>query len=56
IAGANDDKYRDIAERLVSEIGENAQLSIVANSGHTPHLEQPDDFLNQVTEFLSSVK
>ncbi len=56
IAGANDDKYRGIAERLVSEIGDNAKLSIVANSGHTPHLERPDDFLNQVTQFISSVK
>lgn len=54
IAGADDQKYRQIAERLVSEIGDNASVAIVANSGHTPHLEQPDYFLNLLKDFLSA--
>ena len=54
IAGANDEKYRRIAERMVSEIGENARLAIVAESGHTPHLEQPKHFLSLLKEFLSA--
>lgn len=54
IAGSNDQKYRDLAERIVFEIGENAQLSIVADSGHTPHLEQPEKFKKLLHQFLKN--
>ena len=54
IAGANDEKYRRIAERLVSEIGDNATLKIVENSGHTPHLEQPEIFQDLLSNFIST--
>ncbi|MFM8663304.1 MAG: 2-succinyl-6-hydroxy-2,4-cyclohexadiene-1-carboxylate synthase, partial [Acidimicrobiaceae bacterium] len=53
IAGARDEKYRGLAERLVSEIGGNATLKIIENSGHTPHLEQPKIFQELLSNFLS---
>ena len=54
IAGANDEKYRRLAERLVSEIGDNATLKTVENSGHTPHLEQPEIFQDLLSNFIST--
>jgi 2-succinyl-6-hydroxy-2,4-cyclohexadiene-1-carboxylate synthase len=54
IAGANDEKYRRLAERLVSEIGDNATLKIVENSGHIPHLEQPEIFQDLMSNFIST--
>lgn len=54
IAGTNDQKYSALAERLVSEIGNNAELVEIKNSGHTPHLEQPEIFLTHLKKFLSS--
>ena len=54
IAGANDEKYRRLAERLVSEIGDNAALEKVEDSGHTPHLEQPEIFQDLLSNFIST--
>lgn len=54
IAGTNDQKYLALAKRLVSEIGNNAELVEIKNSGHTPHLEQPEIFLTHLKKFLSS--
>jgi pimeloyl-ACP methyl ester carboxylesterase len=54
IAGANDKKYRSLAERLISEIGSNATLEIIKDSGHTPHLEQPNIFNDLLNNFLSA--
>ena len=53
IAGARDEKYRALAKRLVSEIGSNATLEVIENSGHTPHLEQPKVFQELLSNFLS---
>jgi pimeloyl-ACP methyl ester carboxylesterase len=38
---------------LILEIGSNATLEIVKNSGHTPHLEQPKVFNELLSDFLS---
>jgi len=54
IAGANDEKYCRLAERLVSDIGTNATLEIIKDSGHTPHLEQPKVFNELLENFLST--
>jgi 2-succinyl-6-hydroxy-2,4-cyclohexadiene-1-carboxylate synthase len=54
IAGANDKKYRSLAERLILEIGSNATLEIIKDSGHTPHLEQPNIFNDLLNNFLSA--
>lgn len=53
VAGAEDEKYCRLAERLVAEIGNNAVLRIVDNAGHTPHLEQPEVFQGLLSDFLS---
>ncbi len=52
IAGAKDKKYRELAERMVLEIGTNATLEIIEDSGHTPHLEQPIIFQELLSNFL----
>lgn len=52
IAGADDAKFRALGERLVSSIGDNARLALVADAGHAAHLEQPDAFLEVVRPWL----
>ena len=42
LAGADDPKFADFAERMASLIGANATLVIVGDAGHSVHLEQPD--------------
>ena len=54
VAGANDAKYVEIANRITTTIGENATLEIIQNSGHTPHLEQPEHFADVLQKFVSS--
>lgn len=41
IAGAEDHKFATIARKMTSAIGSNAKLHLVAEAGHTAHLEQP---------------
>jgi 2-succinyl-6-hydroxy-2,4-cyclohexadiene-1-carboxylate synthase len=52
MAGARDDKYADLARRMVSAIGDNASLALVPGAGHAAHLEQPDAFLGLVRGWL----
>jgi len=52
MAGENDSKYVELAERMVQAIGENARLRIVKNSGHTPHLEQESVFVESIRSFV----
>jgi len=54
VAGENDKKFVELALRLTTAIGDNAKLQIIENSGHTPHLEQPQRFLDVVNEFLAN--
>ena len=54
IAGADDLKFVAVAKRLVDEIGDNAQLSIIAHSGHSPHLEQRKNTEDLLNKFLSN--
>ena len=53
VAGADDVKFAPIAERMASAIGENATLTMIPGSGHTPHLERPDEFVAVVARWLS---
>jgi 2-succinyl-6-hydroxy-2,4-cyclohexadiene-1-carboxylate synthase len=55
VVGALDAKYVALGRRLVSSIGSSAELSVVADAGHTVHLEQPDAFVDQVRSWLASV-
>jgi 2-succinyl-6-hydroxy-2,4-cyclohexadiene-1-carboxylate synthase len=52
IAGQTDSKFVELAKRITDSIGSHAQMKIIANSGHTPHLEQPEQFLEVLQSFL----
>jgi len=52
MAGENDSKYVELAERMVQAIGTNARLQIVKNSGHTPHIEQENVFAESIRSFV----
>ena len=51
IAGALDEKYRRLTETMASAIPR-ARAAVVADAGHTVHLERPDDFARAVRTFL----
>lgn len=53
LAGADDAKYRAIAERTAGALP-CARLQIVPDAGHAVHLEQPQAFSSAVREFLSA--
>jgi 2-succinyl-6-hydroxy-2,4-cyclohexadiene-1-carboxylate synthase len=44
LAGTRDEKFADLALRMHERLPR-AQLRLVSNCGHAPHLEQPDAFL-----------
>jgi 2-succinyl-6-hydroxy-2,4-cyclohexadiene-1-carboxylate synthase len=44
LAGTRDDKFADLAQRMHERLP-GAELRLVPNCGHAPHLEQPDAFL-----------
>lgn len=54
VAGENDEKYLQLAERMTDLIGSNASLQIISKSGHTPHLEQPKIFTEILSNFLQT--
>ncbi|MGZ4716002.1 MAG: alpha/beta fold hydrolase [Acidimicrobiales bacterium] len=53
VAGADDAKFVDLARRMATAIGPNAELAVVEGAGHTVHLEQPDRFLDVLLPWLS---
>ncbi len=53
IAGALDEKFAALNERMAAAMPA-AALRLIADAGHTVHLEQPTRFLDCVDEFLSS--
>jgi 2-succinyl-6-hydroxy-2,4-cyclohexadiene-1-carboxylate synthase len=52
VAGAYDDKYAGLGERMVGCIGDNATLALVPGAGHAAHLEQPATFVGLVRPWL----
>jgi len=52
LVGAQDRKYCNIAQRM-KQVLPNAQVSVMAEAGHTIHLEQPDRFAQLVGDFLA---
>jgi len=56
VAGVRDKKFAAIAKRMSVQIGDNASLHLIEDSGHTPHLEQPETFAATVREFLDSTR
>jgi 2-succinyl-6-hydroxy-2,4-cyclohexadiene-1-carboxylate synthase len=53
MAGELDTKFTTIGQKMEKLLPQ-AQLQIIKNAGHTPHLERPGEFLAHVTDFLSA--
>ena len=53
IAGARDDGYTAAAKRIAS-VAPNARAAVVADAGHAPHLQRPDEVARLIAEFLNS--
>ncbi len=53
VAGQRDAKFVALAERLADVIGDNAELVVIPDAGHTVHLEQPDAFLGVLQPWLA---
>lgn len=54
VAGALDERFAALAERMASAIGDNATLGVVPDAGHAAHLEQPDAFLQILRPWLAA--
>jgi 2-succinyl-6-hydroxy-2,4-cyclohexadiene-1-carboxylate synthase len=54
IAGELDTKFSQIGQRIQA-VRPETRLNIVAESGHTVHVEQPDHFLHAVHQFLNAL-
>lgn len=54
VAGAEDDRYAALGERMVDAIGPNAVLDLVPGAGHAAHLERTEDFLARLRRWLAA--
>jgi 2-succinyl-6-hydroxy-2,4-cyclohexadiene-1-carboxylate synthase len=54
VAGALDDKFSVLAQRMAAGIGDNATLALISDAGHAAHLEQPDAFLAVLRPWLAA--
>jgi 2-succinyl-6-hydroxy-2,4-cyclohexadiene-1-carboxylate synthase len=52
VVGSDDDKFRQIGDEMKSNIGTNAEVTVINNAGHSAHLEQTLSFQSVVSEFL----
>jgi 2-succinyl-6-hydroxy-2,4-cyclohexadiene-1-carboxylate synthase len=52
VAGADDTRYADIAQRTATAIGANASAALVPGAGHTAHIERPKAFLQILRDWL----
>ena len=52
IAGALDQKFVTIAQQMQARVHDGS-LAVIADAGHTTHLEQPDEFMRAMAAFLS---
>lgn len=53
VAGALDGKYAETARRMAIQ-GDHIRAAVLPGCGHTVHLENPDDFLDLLREFLTA--
>jgi 2-succinyl-6-hydroxy-2,4-cyclohexadiene-1-carboxylate synthase len=52
LVGEWDEKFRAINAQIVG-LTPNAELAIIANSGHTIHLENADEWVTRVKQFCT---
>jgi pimeloyl-ACP methyl ester carboxylesterase len=52
LTGAADQRYGELADRMVTTIGPTADHVVVEGAGHAAHLERPEPVIRAVTEFL----
>ncbi|HPB45584.1 MAG: alpha/beta fold hydrolase [Microthrixaceae bacterium] len=53
IVGELDPTYEALGERLVDGIGDSSMFVVVGNSGHSPHLEQPEAVIDLITTWAA---
>mgnify|MGYP000294796475 CR=1 FL=1 len=53
VAGADDEKYAALGERMVDSIGPNARLELIPGAGHAAHLERMPEFLDVLRSWLA---
>jgi pimeloyl-ACP methyl ester carboxylesterase len=56
IAGAEDEKFAALTQRLAAAIGPNAAAAIIPGAGHSVHLERPDDTADAVLAFCAGLE
>lgn len=56
VAGSDDAAFRALAERMVTAIGDTAELAVVDRAGHTVHLEQPEAVTDLLRAWLDRVR
>lgn len=54
VAGGDDTKFRALGQRLVADIGPNAELAVIDGAGHSAHLEQPDAVADLLVSWLDA--
>jgi 2-succinyl-6-hydroxy-2,4-cyclohexadiene-1-carboxylate synthase len=52
LGGERDAKFGEIARRMAAVIPD-AKLTLVPNSGHSPHLEAPDRYASALGAFFT---
>ena len=55
ITGSIDERYTELAGRLVDGVGAGARHEVIDGAGHAAHLERPDAVAEVVTAFLDEV-
>jgi 2-succinyl-6-hydroxy-2,4-cyclohexadiene-1-carboxylate synthase len=53
VVGSDDDKFRQLGDEMKSNIGSNAEVTVIDNAGHSVHLGQTLSFQSVVSEFLN---
>jgi 2-succinyl-6-hydroxy-2,4-cyclohexadiene-1-carboxylate synthase len=55
VTGALDERYAELARRLVRGIGDGARHVEIRGAGHAAHLERPDEVREAVVDFLATL-
>jgi 2-succinyl-6-hydroxy-2,4-cyclohexadiene-1-carboxylate synthase len=56
ITGSLDERYTELAGRMVDRVGTGARHEVIDGAGHAAHLERPDAVVEVVTAFLDELQ